>query len=81
MLLKKTFRRMDPAIVRAMDTVSPHLKQAFSQLTGESVGGSGVLAYRISQIREFGYTLKTAGLGFALSRVGLSLKRRSAERS
>ena len=80
-LLKKTFRRMDPAIVRAMDTVSPHLKQAFSQLTGEFVGGSGVLAYCISQIREFGYTLKTAGLGFALSRVGLSLKRRSAERS
>ena len=80
-LLKKTFRRMDASIVRTMDNVSPHLKQVFSQLTGQSLGKANTFAYRISQVKEFGYTLKTAGVGFALSRVGLSLKRRSAERS
>lgn len=79
-LLNKTFRRMDPKIVAAMNDVSPALKHAFEQATGESAGKASVLAFRLSQAREFVYTLKTAGPGFALSRVGLSFKRRSAER-
>lgn len=73
------FRRMDPEVVSRMGHISGAFKNTYTQLTGVSVSSSKA-AYLAYLLDEFAYSIRTNGLGFALSRIGLFGNRRAAEK-
>lgn len=67
-------RRMDPKIVAAMTDASPAARAYVLECGGYEVPPMGKVPYYVSLVKEFGASVKSNGLGFALSRIKLAFK-------
>lgn len=71
--------RMRPELVRACGNVSPKMRGFVLEMAGHDASGLGMGSYSNALVREFFYSARNNGLGFALSRVGIFLRRHAAE--
>lgn len=76
--VKRIFMRMDHGVVGTVPALEPALAALYSELTGRASLGASKGAYLAAQAREFVYTVRANGLGFAVSRIGLFFERRKS---
>ena len=79
-LIVNMFKRMDPALVARMRFLSGSFKKTYLSLTGYQVDHIERLPYLLSLADEFVYSWRTNGASFALSRLGVFVRRRAAEK-
>ena len=77
----EVFRRMDPARVARIKNLSGHSKQLFFELSGYEPIRYSNKEYYGELVKEFLYSLRTNGIGFALSRIGLYAQQKATERA
>ena len=78
-MIRVMCRRMDPSIVRACGNVSPKMRAFVLDMAGQPSDRLSKASYCDALVREFFYSVRNNGLGFALSRVGIFLRRHAAE--
>ena len=78
-MIRAICRRMDPEAVRGCANVSPKMKAFVLEMAGRSTDGLSPWPYRRALVDEFFYSARNNGLGFALSRLGIFLRRHAAE--
>ncbi len=76
--VKRIFTRMNHEVVCTMPALEPALAALYGELTGRAGLSASKASYLAAQGREFFYTVRANGLGFALSRIGLFFERRKS---
>ncbi|MDI9589658.1 MAG: glycosyltransferase [Acidobacteriota bacterium] len=76
----EVFRRMDPARVVRIKNLSGHSKQLFFELSGYEPIRYSNKEYYGELVKEFLYSLRTNGIGFALGRMRLYARQKATER-
>lgn len=80
-MMTDMFRRMDPDIILSLQNVSPQLRAISFELAGRDIPHISGIGYAKALVKEFGYSIDTNGMGFALARTGVYLERRSRQDS
>ncbi|MBQ6410574.1 MAG: glycosyltransferase [Atopobiaceae bacterium] len=70
------FSRMDTDVILSLENVSPQLRALAFELSGREVPTMDKLGYYRALAKEFVYSTRINGLGFAFARVGVYLERR-----
>lgn len=78
-VIREMCQRMDPAIVRSCGNVSPKMRAFVLEMAGHDAAHLSRLSYAEALVGEFFYSASNNGLGFAMSRVGIFLRRHAAE--
>ncbi len=74
-LIKRVFERMDPAVVEKMDDISPERLELYSQLTARPLPSVSKASYLRARAADFIYAVRTNGIGFACSLIGVYFSR------
>lgn len=77
--MKKIFSRMHTEDILALTNVSPQLRRLAFSLSGREVPELTGCGYMKSLIREFFYSVRVNGLGFAIARTGVYRQRRQRQ--
>lgn len=78
-MLRDVFKRMDPKAIMSLDNVSPQLRRLAFELADRPVPKISGLGYGKALVEEFGYSISTNGVGFAIVRTGVYLERRDRQ--
>ena len=78
-MMVDVFRRMDPEAILSLQNVSPQLRRLAFELSGREVPRISGMGYARALVDEFGYSISTNGLGFAVVRTGVYLERRQRQ--
>ncbi len=80
-MMAEMFARMDPNIILSLQNVSPQLRAISFELAGRDVPRISGMGYAKALVKEFGYSIATNGVGFAIARTGVYLERRNRQDS
>lgn len=78
-MLESVFSRMDANDILALENVSPQLRRLAFELSHREVPKISGMGYAKALIDEFGYSIGTNGVGFALVRTGVYMERRNRQ--
>lgn len=78
-MMAGVFERMDASDICALENVSPQLRSLAFKLTGRPVPKISSIGYKRALLSEFGYSISTNGIGFAIARTGVYLDRRNRQ--
>ncbi len=78
-MLESVFSRMRPDDILALENVSPQLRRLAFELPRREVPAISGMGYAKALFSEFGYSIATNGMGFALVRTGVYLERRDRQ--
>ncbi|MDO4796655.1 MAG: glycosyltransferase [Coriobacteriales bacterium] len=78
-MLESVFSRMRTEDILALENVSPQLRRLAFELSNREVPKISGRGYAQALINEFGYSIGTNGVGFALVRTGVYMERRKRQ--
>ena len=78
-MMAQNFERMRPQDILALENVSPQLRRLAFELAVRPVPKISSTGYAKALLKEFGYSISTNGLGFAVARTGVYLERRQRQ--
>ncbi len=78
-MLESVFSRMGANDILALENVSPQLRRLAFELSHREIPKISGMGYAKALIDEFGYSIGTNGVGFALVRTGVYMERRNRQ--